>query len=111
MTEAIAALGPDLVVTDLSLPGPSQGAGMNLVKRLKDEFPELPLIVLCVHDDPVVAAEIRSAGAAGFVLKRSAAMDLIPAVHEVLAGGVYVSASVRWPSRGDGNDETTQLES
>ena len=94
LMEAIELLHPDLVVVDLSLPGPSKGTGMNLVTRLKGDFPRLPLIVLSVHDDPIVADEIRSAGAAGFVLKRSAAMELIPAVHEVLAGGVYVSPSV-----------------
>jgi DNA-binding NarL/FixJ family response regulator len=95
LMEAIAGIHPDLVVADLSLPGPSKSAGMNLATRLKSDYPDLPLIVLSVHDDPLVAAAIRSAGAAGFVLKRSAALDLLPAVRQVMAGGVYVSPSVQ----------------
>jgi DNA-binding NarL/FixJ family response regulator len=73
---------------------------MNLVTRLRAAFPHLPLIKLSLHGDPIVAATIRSAGAAGFVLKRCAAMDLIPAVTEVLAGGVYVSPSVQSAEQG-----------
>jgi DNA-binding NarL/FixJ family response regulator len=95
LREAVAALHPALVVADLSLPGASKGVGLNLVTRLKSDFPGLPLIVLSVDDDPVGAAAVRSAGGAGFVLKRSAATDLIPAVHEVLAGGSFVSPSVK----------------
>lgn len=97
MMEAISGLHHDLVITDLSLPGPSQGAGIKLVTRLKHDYPGLPIIVLSVHDDPIVVAETRSAGAAGFVLKRSASTDLIPAVRAVIAGGEYVSPSVCWP--------------
>ena len=106
LIEAIAVLHPDLVVADLSLPGPSRGAGMNLVIRLRERFPLLPVIVLSVHDDPVVVVAIRSAGAAGFVLKRSAAMELIPAVQEVLAGGVYCSPAVRYENQDGGSDVT-----
>jgi DNA-binding NarL/FixJ family response regulator len=68
---------------------------VNLVSRLKRHDPELRLIVLSVHDDPIVVAEVRSAGAVGFVLKRSVGSDLLPAVREVLAGGMYVSPAVR----------------
>lgn len=107
LLEAIAVLHPDLVVADLSLQGPSRGAPMNLMSRLKRDYPGLPLIVLSVHDDPVVVAAIQSAGAAGFVLKRSAATDLIPAVHAVLAGGVYVSPSVHYLNLNQGSGETT----
>jgi DNA-binding NarL/FixJ family response regulator len=93
---AIGGLHPDLVVADLSLPCPSKEAGLNLATRLKAKFPSLPLIVLSVHDDPVVVTAIQSAGAAGFVLKRAVAVDLIPAVREVMAGRVYVSPAVQW---------------
>ena len=68
---------------------------MNLARRLKHHDPELRFIILSVHDDPIVVAEVRSAGAAGFVLKRSAGSDLLPAVREVMAGGMYVSPAVR----------------
>jgi DNA-binding NarL/FixJ family response regulator len=95
LLEAVSTFRPDLVIADLSLPSPSEGAGVNLARRLKRHYPELRLIVLSVHDDPIVVAEVRSAGAAGFVLKRSVGSDLLPAVQEVLAGGMYVSPAVQ----------------
>lgn len=94
LIEALRVFHPDLAVVDVSLPGPANGTAIDMLRRLKGDFPDLPLIVLSVHDDLVVAEAIRSSGAAGFVLKRSAATDLLPAVHEVLAGGVYVSPNV-----------------
>ncbi len=65
-----------------------------MARCLMERHPGLRLIVLSVHDDPSVAHEIGNAGAAGFVLKRSAATDLIPAVREALRGGRYVSPGV-----------------
>jgi DNA-binding NarL/FixJ family response regulator len=95
LVEAVAAFHPDLVIADLSLPSPSKGAGLNLASRLKRHYPELRLIVLSVHDDPIVVAEVRLAGAVGFVLKRSVGSDLLTAVREVMAGGTYVSPAVQ----------------
>lgn len=98
LLEAVATFQPDLLVVDLSLPNPSEGAGESLATRLKRQFPELQFIVLSVHDDPTVVADVRSAGAAGFVLKRSIGSDLLPAVKEVLTGGRYVSPAVQMPT-------------
>jgi DNA-binding NarL/FixJ family response regulator len=95
LLEAISTFHPDLVIADLSLPSQSEGAGENLARRLKRHFPDLRLIVLSVHDDPIVVAEVRSAGALGFVLKRSVGSELLPAVREVMAGGMYVSPAVK----------------
>jgi DNA-binding NarL/FixJ family response regulator len=95
LLEAISTFHPDLVIADLSLPSPSEVAGENLARRLKRQFPELRLIVLSVHDDPIVVDEVRSAGAVGFVLKRSVGSELLPAVREVMAGGMYVSPAVK----------------
>ena len=85
-------LGVDLVVADLSLPGSN---GFNLVREFKNYFPDLKLIVLSIHDEPTVLKEVLVAGADGFVLKRSAATDLIPAVEAVAAGKIYVSPASR----------------
>lgn len=95
LLEAVSTFHPDLVIADLSLTSSSEGAGVNLARRLKRHDPGLRFIILSVHDDPIVVAEVRSAGAAGFVLKRSVGSDLLPAVREVLAGGMYVSPAVR----------------
>jgi DNA-binding NarL/FixJ family response regulator len=102
LMEAIATFKPDLVVADLSLPSAGEA---NIATRLKSHDPALRLVVLSVHDDPTVATVVLQAGAAGFVLKRSAAADLALAVNEVLHGGEYVSPSVRRNRNGsDGYD-------
>ena len=60
-----------------------------------ERHPDLRLIVLSVHTEQTVVGQMLSAGIAGFVLKRAAATDLIPAIEEVLRGQVYVSAVVQ----------------
>src|SRR6185312_9775417 len=94
LMEAIATFKPDLVVVDLSLPREGEA---NIARCLMQRHPELRLIVLSVHDEPTVVSQIRNAGAAGFVLKRSAATDLIPAVQEVLRGGTYICPALAGP--------------
>jgi DNA-binding NarL/FixJ family response regulator len=91
--EAAEKLKPDLAVVDLSLSG---NGGINIVSQIKRRFPDLKLIILSVHDEPTVVNEVMASGAAGFVLKRSAANDLTLAVEEVLQGGTYVSPSMEF---------------
>jgi DNA-binding NarL/FixJ family response regulator len=82
----------DLVIVDLSMPISS---GENVSRFLRRVSPEVKLIVLSVHDDPVAASECLAAGAKGFVLKRAAVNDLVPAVEGVLRGEVYVSPDIQ----------------
>ena len=89
--ESAQRLTPDLAVVDLSLPFSGE---INIVCALKDRLPDLKFIILSVHDEPTVVNKVMASGAAGFVLKRSAATDLIPAVEEVLQGRTYISPSV-----------------
>ena len=99
---AIATFKPELVVVDLSLPAVGEA---NVARRLMGRHPDLRLIVLSVHDDPTVATLVRNTGAAGFVLKRTTATDLLPAIQEVFRGGTYVSPSLR-PRPDDGGVAT-----
>jgi DNA-binding NarL/FixJ family response regulator len=92
LDDAITACEPELVIVDLSMPGEGRA---NIAARLVERHPGLRLIVLSVHDDPSVAAQVRRAGAAGFVLKRTATTDLPPAIHTVFRGGAYVSPAAR----------------
>jgi DNA-binding NarL/FixJ family response regulator len=92
LMEAVTTFKPDLVVVDLSLP---REGGANIARRLLGGHPDLRLIALSVHDEPTIVSQMLSAGVAGFVLKRSAATDLIPAVKEVLRGGTYVCPALR----------------
>jgi DNA-binding NarL/FixJ family response regulator len=98
LVDAVATFQPELVVVDLSLPCVEEA---NVGRRLKTRYPDLRLVVLSVHDEPTVVGQLMDVGAAAFVLKRSAATDLLPAIQEVLRGGTYVSPAL-YPPRGDG---------
>jgi DNA-binding NarL/FixJ family response regulator len=92
LEDALTTFKPDLVVVDLSLPREGE---VNVAKDLMGRHPDQRLIVLSVHDEATVVGEMLSAGVTGFVLKRAAATDLIPAVEEVLRGGTYVCTALR----------------
>ena len=91
LLDSLEKVVPDLVVVDLSLPTTEE---INVARRIRKRNPEMKVIILSVHDEQTAVDECVSAGAAGFVLKRTAANDLIPAVWEVLKGRTYVSPSV-----------------
>jgi DNA-binding NarL/FixJ family response regulator len=93
LLEAAGRMEPDLVVVDLSLP---VAGSVNVVRSLFGRYPALRVIVLSVHDEPTALAQVLGAGAAGFVLKRTAAADLPAAVDAVLRGETYVSAVLGW---------------
>jgi DNA-binding NarL/FixJ family response regulator len=91
LIDAVARTDPDLVIADLSIPVSS---GENVARLLHRVSPELRVIILSIHDEQTVVDECLAAGAKGFVLKRRAAIDLIPAVEDVLRGDIYVSPTV-----------------
>ncbi len=88
LLDTITKLSPDLIVTDLSLPVSNE---INIMQKLKTRYPELQYIILSVHDEPTAVKAMMEAGAAGFVLKRSAATDLVPAVQAVRQGLTFIS--------------------
>ena len=69
--------------------------GFQAAKRLKKEQPEARILFLTVHDESIMVSEALAMGVTGYVLKRSAASELIPALHQVLRGDQYVSAGIR----------------
>jgi DNA-binding NarL/FixJ family response regulator len=91
LLEAVARLEPDLVVVDLSLPVSGR---VNVVRTLFERHPGLKVIVLSVHDEEAALSQALGTGAAGFVLKRTAGVDLAAAVEAVLRGEVYVSPAL-----------------
>jgi DNA-binding NarL/FixJ family response regulator len=91
LMDAVPRMQPDLVVVDLSLP---VSGGVNVVPTLLSRYPGLKVIVLSVHDEQVALSQALGAGAAGFVLKRTAALDLTAAVDAVLRGETYVSPAL-----------------
>ncbi len=91
LIEAAEKLTPDLIVADLSLPVTQE---INIARRLRKGFPEIKLIILSVHDEGSAVGECLVAGASGFVLKRTAVNDLVPAIETVMKGDIYMSPSV-----------------
>jgi DNA-binding NarL/FixJ family response regulator len=79
---------PDVVVADLTF---SVSKETNIAWALKKDFPKMKIIILSLHDDKSVVNDVMAAGVDGFVLKRRAVIDLIPALHEVLQGRKYIS--------------------
>jgi DNA-binding NarL/FixJ family response regulator len=82
---------PDLVIVDLSL---GDESGLDLVKTLHAEYPDLPILVLSMHDEAYYADRVLRAGAMGYIMKQEAAEQMISAIHQVLAGKVYLSESM-----------------
>ncbi|SEL93203.1 response regulator [Parapedobacter koreensis] len=80
---------PDLMVTDYSIPDMT---GVELIRHAKILRPALKTIVLTMHDEASIVKEAISAGADGYVLKKSAMDDLAIAMETVLAGKPYLSA-------------------
>jgi DNA-binding NarL/FixJ family response regulator len=92
LIEAAKLFAPDLIVTDISMEGLS---GIHAARRLKSEQPNARIIFLTVHDESAFVSEARKVGALGYVIKRSADSDLIPAIREVLQGRSFVSSAAR----------------
>ena len=78
----------DLAIVDLSMPGMS---GLDLIRRIKSEFPRVAVLVLSMHDEEQYARRAFKAGANGYVTKDTAATELVTAVRKVASGGTYVS--------------------
>src|SRR4051812_34457892 len=87
LIESAVRLRPDVIVTDVSMPGVT---GLEATRRLRSIGSESRVIVLTMHDDPGIAAEAFRAGAAGFVMKHSAGEELILAIRTVAAGHAYL---------------------
>lgn len=81
----------DVLVTDMSMPGRN---GIELIKLVKQERPELPVLVLSMYDEEQYAVRVIRAGASGYLNKESASEQLVTAIRKVAAGGVHASPEV-----------------
>jgi DNA-binding NarL/FixJ family response regulator len=87
--EIIRRQHPDLVLMDLTL---KSGDGLDLVKFLHAEFPDLPILVLSLHDEAIYSERVLRAGARGYIMKEEAVDRILVAVRQVLAGNIYAGA-------------------
>lgn len=86
-----AELQPDVVVIDVTMPKLS---GADATEQIKKARPDVKLLALTAHEDSGYVQLLLKAGASGYVLKRTAAEDLVRAIHAVARGGVYVDPSM-----------------
>jgi DNA-binding NarL/FixJ family response regulator len=91
LVEAAVRLQPDVVVTDISMPGMN---GIESLRSLKASRVATKVIFLTMYADSELANEALRGGASGFVLKQSAGEELMTAIGEALQGRVYVSPEV-----------------
>ena len=81
--DTIAALAPDLVLTDFELPGAN---GVEVTRRLRAALPALRVVILTAFADPDLVFAAMRAGAAGYLLKHTPAVELLAAVRRIAAG-------------------------
>jgi len=82
---------PDLAIVDLSL---GTMHGLELVRQLHQALPDMPVLVLSMHDEALFAERAVRAGARGYMTKKGAIDGLIQAIRHVLAGKIYASEAV-----------------
>lgn len=88
LVEAAPELKPNVVVLDIGMPNMN---GLIAGQRLKQSMPFVKLIYLTMNHDPDVAAEAFRLGASGYLVKNSAASELVRAIRDVVRGGSYVT--------------------
>ncbi len=92
--QALAAIRthqPDIVLVDLTLKGAS---GLELIKAIKTQYPQLPALVLSMHDEMLYAERALHAGARGYVMKQQAVEQIAPAIRNVLKGQIHLSENI-----------------
>lgn len=82
---------PDLLLTDLCL---GDSDGLDLIKGLKAQFPNLPILVLSQQDETLFAERTLRAGARGYIMKERATQDVLEGIRTILGGDLYVSRKV-----------------
>lgn len=90
--EAIEKFKPHIAVVDLAL---GEGSGIELIKDVKVRYPNLPTLVLSMHDEALYGERSLQAGAKGYVMKQEETDVLLQAIRHVLRGQVYLSQKVK----------------
>ena len=81
----------DIVISDISMPGRS---GLDVLHDIKQNYPNLPVLILSIHPEEQYAIRVLKAGAAGYLSKQAATDDLVKAVQRVLQGRKYISPAI-----------------
>ena len=86
--KAIACSRPDILIADISLNGPD---GLDLLKNLRALYPDLPVLILSMHDESIYAERALRARANGYIMKQEATEKVLIAVRRILDGEIYLS--------------------
>jgi DNA-binding NarL/FixJ family response regulator len=86
--QAIARKIPDILIVDISLNGPD---GLELLKNIRASYPDLPVLILSMHDEAIYAERALRARANGYIMKQEATEKVLVAVRRILDGEVYLS--------------------
>jgi len=89
--DAVAKLKPDLVLADITLPGPN---GIELIKDICALQQGLLILVISMHDESLYAERVLRAGARGYIMKQESAPTMMQAIRQVLAKRIYLSDKV-----------------
>jgi DNA-binding NarL/FixJ family response regulator len=84
----IAQKKPDILIADISLNGPD---GLDLLKNLRMLYPNLPVLILSMHDESIYAERALRARANGYIMKQEATEKVLIAVRRILSGDIYLS--------------------
>jgi DNA-binding NarL/FixJ family response regulator len=87
-TQELTRTKPDLIITDITMPGRS---GFEFIKDLVAVNPEVRILVVSMHDEVVYAERALRAGARGYVMKEAGGDNLLAAIRQVISGQVYLS--------------------
>src|SRR2546421_2153818 len=87
VSQQALALQPDVVLMDLTMPGPHSG---EVIRQVVRAAPKTRVLILTMHDDPAYLASALAAGAAGYVVKKVADSELLIAIRAVHAGRTFV---------------------
>ena len=89
--EAVEKHNPSIAIIDIQLDGFD---GIELIKLLRQRKPDLPMLVLSMHDESIYAERVLRAGARGYVTKQQASEKVMTAIRHVLSGEIYVSEKI-----------------
>ena len=89
--ELVRRAQPEIVLMDLSMP---QMNGLEATRNIKEQFPDVKVLILTQHDSREYIAPALQAGAAGYVLKRSGRREMLNALRQVHEQGVYLTSNV-----------------
>ena len=88
---AMSACSHDLAIIDISLNGES---GLELIKTLRQRYPMLAILAMSMHEESLFAERALRSGASGYLMKQEGTRNILLAVRQILAGNVYLSATM-----------------